>query len=54
VAIKNQETFLLNSPQQALIIEPHEWHEFCFSKPSILLVLASTFYTANDYVYNCL
>lgn len=48
------ENHLLEVPTEALLLDPLDWHEISFSKPSILLVLASTSYSAEDYVYDCL
>lgn len=49
---KTDETFLLNSPDQCLIIESADWHTMHnFSADAILLALASTVYDAADYIY---
>ena len=48
----SSEIFLLNKPSKCLIINPEYWHEmFNFSENSILLVLASELYDAEDYIY---
>jgi len=45
-------TYTLDSPNQCLILEPEDWHTMDgFSKDSILLVLASEFFDADDYIY---
>jgi len=42
----------LDLPSKCLIIEPEEWHIMVnFSKDAILMVLASTEFDENDYVY---
>lgn len=47
-----EENFLLNNPNQCLIIETADWHTMHhFSEGAILLALASTVYDANDYIY---
>jgi dTDP-4-dehydrorhamnose 3,5-epimerase-like enzyme len=45
------ENILLNSPDDCLIVEPKDWHTMNFKEGSILLVLASEKYDADDYVY---
>ncbi len=46
-----EETFLLNSPNKMLIIEPKDWHTMQkFTPNATLLVLASTKYDVNDYI----
>ena len=48
---KEEKTFLLDSPNKCLIIEPQDWHTMDkFSKDSILLVFASEYYDVNDYI----
>ncbi len=45
-------TFHLDSPSKCLILEPEDWHQmFDFSEDAILMVLASTFYDSDDYIY---
>lgn len=48
---EKEETFFLNSPEQCLVLEPRDWHTMNFENGSILLVLASEYYDANDYIY---
>ena len=44
--------YLLDSPSKCLIIEPEDWHKmYAFSKDAILMVLASTEFDENDYIY---
>ncbi len=48
-----QETFVLDSPDKCLILEPKDWHRmFDFSKDAILMVLASEYYDFNDYIFD--
>jgi len=43
--------FLLDSNDKCLIIEPEDWHTMKnFSEGAILLVLASEYYDAEDYI----
>jgi dTDP-4-dehydrorhamnose 3,5-epimerase-like enzyme len=47
-----EKVFELDSPDKCLIIEPRDWHEmYNFSKDAILMVLASEYFTADDYIY---
>jgi dTDP-4-dehydrorhamnose 3,5-epimerase-like enzyme len=46
-----EETFILTSPDQCLVLEPRDWHTMNFENGSILLVLASEYYDSNDYIY---
>ncbi len=49
----NKQELLLNSPNQALLIEDMIWHEmFDFSSDCVLLVLASDYYNESDYIRN--
>ena len=48
---KEKNTYILNSPEQCLILEPEDWH--CmdkFSKDCVLLVLASEYFDNSDYI----
>ncbi len=48
---QNEENFILNQPDQLLIIEPKDWHVMhSFSPEAILLVLASENYSLDDYI----
>jgi dTDP-4-dehydrorhamnose 3,5-epimerase-like enzyme len=48
---EREETFQLDSPDKCLILEPKDWHEMLnFSKDAILMVLASEYFDANDYI----
>jgi dTDP-4-dehydrorhamnose 3,5-epimerase-like enzyme len=45
-------TFLLNRPDQCLIIEPADWHTMNrFSADAILMILASEYFDQNDYIF---
>lgn len=47
-----QEKFILDKPNKLLILEPRDWHQmFDFSNDAILMVLASEFFDASDYIY---
>lgn len=49
---KNESSFLLDSPDKCLIIQPEDWHTMhSFSEDAILMVLASEFFDAVDYVH---
>jgi wxcM domain protein len=44
-------TYILNSPDQCLILEPEDWHYMDkFSKDCVLLVLASEYFDKSDYI----
>ena len=46
-----EETYLLNSSDQCLIVEPEDWHTMDkFTDGSTLLVFASEYYDVNDYL----
>jgi len=47
-----QNTFELDSPDKCLLIHPEDWHSmYSFSEDAILMVLASEYFEANDYIY---
>ncbi len=47
----NKETFVLSDPAQGLYIGPGLWREmYDFSPAAVLLVLASEYYTEEDYI----
>jgi dTDP-4-dehydrorhamnose 3,5-epimerase-like enzyme len=49
---KKIETFILDSPEKCLILQPDDWHIMHdFSNDAILLVLASTEFDPKDYIY---
>jgi hypothetical protein len=48
----NTETFILDKPSKCLIIEAKDWHTMDhFTPDAILMVLASTYYDYNDYIF---
>ena len=48
-----RESTLLDSPEQAVVIDPMIWHEMHdFSPDCVLLVLASEIYDESDYIRN--
>jgi hypothetical protein len=50
---KNENHYKLNQPSKCLIIKPEDWHTMdCFSEGSILMVLASSYYDYNDYIFS--
>ncbi len=43
---------MLDTPDKCLILEPKDWHQMhSFTEDAILMVLASEFYTPEDYIY---
>ena len=50
---RNKEIVTLNTPETGLFIGTYVWREmFDFSKDCVLIVLASEFYDANEYIRN--
>jgi len=48
----NREVFVLNSPGQALLLEPKDWHQMHdFTPDAILMVIASEYFDPEDYIY---
>jgi dTDP-4-dehydrorhamnose 3,5-epimerase-like enzyme len=48
----NTSEFILDSPDKCLVLEPKDWHQMhTFTKDAILMVFASEFYDADDYIY---
>ncbi len=44
-------SYLLNKPNEVLILEPQDWHEMTqFEKTPILLVAASEYFDPTDYI----
>jgi dTDP-4-dehydrorhamnose 3,5-epimerase-like enzyme len=44
--------FVLERPYQCLILEPRDWHKMLnFSTDSMLMVLASEYFSEEDYIY---
>lgn len=49
---KTKQEFVLNRPDQCLIVEPKDWHEMhSFTPGTVLLVLASEYFDKEDYIY---
>lgn len=49
---KKEDTFELNKPNKCLILEPNDWHTmYNFTPDAILMVFASEYFDANDYIY---
>ena len=49
---EKEEIFILNAPNQCLIIEPSDWHQMhSFSEDAILMVLASEYFDEKDYIF---
>ncbi len=47
-----EQIFELNKPSKCLIINPEDWHSmYDFSNDAILMVFASEFFDANDYIF---
>jgi len=47
-----KEDYILDDPAKCLILEPEDWHKmYAFSPDAILMVLASEYFDANDYIY---
>ena len=50
---ERQDTFLLDSPDKCLLLEPRDWHKmFEFTPDAILMVLASEYYDYSDYIFD--
>lgn len=49
---QHEEDFVLDTPSKCLILEPKDWHKmYKFSKDAILMVLASEYFSPEDYIY---
>lgn len=49
---KCEEDFKLDNPSKCLILNSEDWHQmYNFSPDAILMVLASTLFDADDYIY---
>ena len=47
-----EEYFELNAPNKCLVLEPKDWHSMDqFSEDAILMVLASEYFDATDYIF---
>jgi dTDP-4-dehydrorhamnose 3,5-epimerase-like enzyme len=50
---KEKAEFILDQPHKCLILEPKDWHNmYAFSEDAILMVLASEYFEAEDYIYD--
>ena len=50
--IQTKTEYILDSPDKCLILEPKDWHQMhSFSPDAILMVLASEYFDAKDYIY---
>ncbi|TKC07582.1 sugar 3,4-ketoisomerase [Pedobacter frigoris] len=48
----SESSFLLDSPDKCLLIQPEDWHTMhSFSDDAILMVLASEYFDAQDYIH---
>jgi dTDP-4-dehydrorhamnose 3,5-epimerase-like enzyme len=48
---ERKESFILDSPAKGLVLEPKDWHTMHdFTPDAILMVLASEFFDAADYI----
>ncbi|MBS0286840.1 MAG: FdtA/QdtA family cupin domain-containing protein [Proteobacteria bacterium] len=48
---QQEHIFVLNKPNEVLILEPQDWHEMrAFKQTPILLVVASEYFDADDYI----
>ena len=48
---EQENIFILDTPDQCLILEPKDWHTMSnFLEGTVLLVFSSEFYDMNDYV----
>ena len=49
---QKEDVFELNQPNKCLIIEPKDWHTmYNFTEDAILMVFASEYFDADDYIY---
>ncbi|MDQ1090522.1 MULTISPECIES: FdtA/QdtA family cupin domain-containing protein [unclassified Siphonobacter] len=49
---QHKQQFVLNSADKCLILNPEDWHQMDdFSEDAILMVLASEYFTPEDYIY---
>lgn len=47
-----EENFVLDTPDKCLLLKPEDWHKmYDFTEDAILMVLASEFFDAEDYIY---
>jgi hypothetical protein len=49
---EGEEYYHLDTPNKCLILQPKDWHTMDqFSEDAILMVLASEYFDANDYIF---
>jgi len=49
---EKEKRYILDQPNKCLILEPKDWHVMDnFTPDAILMVLASEFFDANDYIF---
>lgn len=49
---KQESSYFLDQPNKCLILEPDDWHVMDqFTPDAILMVLASTYFDHNDYIF---
>lgn len=47
-----KDDFILDTPSKCLILNPEDWHKmYNFTPDAILMVIASEFFDAADYIY---
>jgi tellurite resistance-related uncharacterized protein len=47
-----EDIFHLDTPSKCLVLEPEDWHKmYDFTSDCILMVLASTYFDENDYIF---
>jgi dTDP-4-dehydrorhamnose 3,5-epimerase-like enzyme len=52
IKIRNKKNYILSNPRKGLFVYPFEYHEIIsMQNNSILLVLASQFFSTFDYIY---
>ena len=50
---RSEENYLLDRPSKCLVLEPQDWHTmYQFTNDAILMVLASTHFHQDDYIYD--
>lgn len=49
----SEQEFILDSPDKCLLLNPQDWHKmYSFTPDAILMVLASEYFNAEDYIYD--
>lgn len=50
---ETEDIFVLNAPDQCLLLQPRDWHEmYDFSDDAILMILASSIFDKEDYIHS--